>query len=1548
MTMKIGLSAYRSVRCTVYHIGVKVLAVVRVTKPLAALCCAALILGLTCLRADAQTAEWTWMGGSNTPPCQGLACGAPGVYGTLGAPAAGNVPGGRFGASSWTDTNGNFWLFGGSGYDASGAFGHLNDLWEFNVSTRQWAWMGGSSTIPGIGGGQPGVYGTLGTPAAGNAPGGRSSATGWTDMHGNFWLFGGDGYDSTGTLGSLNDLWEFNVSTGEWAWMSGSNKVPGTVGLPGVYGTLGVPAAGNSPGSRTSASSWTDGTGNLWIFGGLGLDSNGIGGSLNELWEFNVSTREWAWMGGSSTIPYIEGGQPGVYGTLGTPAPGNIPGGRDAAVSWTDNSGNLWLFGGYGFDSADNLNDLNDLWMFSPSTNEWAWMGGVSRVPGGCGTPDGVCGMPGVYGTLGTPAAGNSPGSRGAVVSWTDKSGHFWLLGGVGWDSTDNLGWLNDLWEFNPATRQWAWMSGSNTLVLESGNVYSISGVYGALGVPAAANVPGGRRWPNGWVDGNGYLWLFGGDGFDATGKEGSLNDLWEYQPGTPPPPAATPTFSVPPGTYASPQTVTISDATSGAAIYYTTNGTAPTASSTLYTGPITVSVSETIEAVAIASSYSISTVATAAYTINISTPSPAATPTFSVPPGVYTSPQNVAISDTTPGATIYYTTNGTSPTTSSTQYTVPITVSSTETIEAIAVASGYANSAVATTTYTFGSASPVTILANFNGTNGASPWSMSLVQGTDGSLYGTTAYGGANNDGTVFKVTTAGAITTLYSFCPQTGCADGKYPFGGLVLANDGNFYGTTTYGGADNLGTVFKITPAGTLTTLHSFTGTEGADPSARLLQAADGNLYGVTTFGGAGNVSNCPGTANNPSGCGTVFKVTLQGTLSALYSFCTLADCPDGDGPDAGLIQGTDGNLYGTTLFNGGHAGGTVFKITPNGTLTTLYSFCSQSSCGDGGGPYSPLIQATNGNFYGTTALGGQNYNVTPCDQGGGGGYGTVFELTAGGVFTPLHAFNNTDGSVPDAGLVQGTDGNFYGTTACGGANGAGTIFVITPAGTLDSLYSYLGSPAVGAGADGGLVQATNGIFYGTTPVGGTNNKGTVYSLNMGLGPFVETLPTSGAAGTSVMILGTNLTGTTGVAFNGAAATFTVVSSNEAQATVPAAATAGPVQVATPAGMLNSNLPFQVTPGTQQPTATPTFSVPSGAYNTPQTVTISDATPGAAIYYTTNGSTPTLSSPLYTGPIAVDSTETLEAFATAIGFSASAVHSATYTIPVQPVANIASSTLTFAGLLVNSTSAAQAVTLSNAGSMALTINSITASTNFAQTNNCGGSLAANASCTINVTFKPTAAGSLTGTLTVTDNSNNAAGSTQTVSLSGTGQDFSFSTATNSPTSATVTPGSPASYILSLGSLGGMVGTVSFTCTGAPSEATCTVSPNPASPGASVTVNVTTTAPSRLAPHVSPPPLRPPRPQPLLGLAILLICMVGALSFQRSRGGSMRRLPLVAGCLLLLVLAACGGGGGGGGTTPSNPGTPAGTYTLMVTGTAGAGSSAVSHSVSLTIIVS
>ena len=285
-------------------------------------------------------------------------CGRAGVYGTPGMPAAGNVPGSRESAVSWIDGGGNFWLFGGDGFDSIGESAILNDLWEFNPATGLWAWMGGSKLI-----GQAGVYGTLGVPAAGNVPGSRQSAMSWIDRGGNFWLFGGDGSDSTGSVGELNDVWEFSPSAKEWTWIGGGS----TAKQSGVYGTLGAPAAGNVPGSRLSAVSWIDGSGNFWLFGGSGLDSTGTQGDLNDLWEFNPSAKTWIWAGGTSTVVCaVRCGQPGVYGTLDVPAAANIPGGRLRSSAWNDGTGNFWLFGGFGLDSIGNLGWLDDLWEYRP------------------------------------------------------------------------------------------------------------------------------------------------------------------------------------------------------------------------------------------------------------------------------------------------------------------------------------------------------------------------------------------------------------------------------------------------------------------------------------------------------------------------------------------------------------------------------------------------------------------------------------------------------------------------------------------------------------------------------------------------------------------------------------------------------------------------------------------------------------------------------------------------------------------------------------------------------------------------------------------------------------------------------------------------------------------------------------------------------------------------------------------------------------------------------------------------------------------------------
>ncbi len=372
-----------------------------------------------------------------------------------------------------------------------------------------------------------------------------------------------------------------------------------------------------------------------------------------------------------------------------------------------------------------------------------------------------------------------------------------------------------------------------------------------------------------------------------------------------------------------------------------------------------------------------------------------------------------------------------------------------------------------------------LTTLLNFDGANGAFPYQTSLIQGTDGNFYGTDIEGGIYDQGTVFEVTGGGTLTTLYTFCSQINCTDGAEPEAGLVQATNGNFYGTTVVGGANGNGTIFEITPAGQLTTLYSFcsqTGCpDGANPEAELVQGTDGNLYGTTTYGGI--TESC-------DSCGTVFKITLAGQLTTLHSFDYV---DDGAFPQAGLVQATNGNFYATTNVGGanGDADGTVFEITPAGQLTTLYAFC-QTDCTDGAEPQAGLVQATNGNLYGTTQFGGTNFNGTVFEITLAGQLSTLYSFCS--------QANCSDGVSPFAGLIQATDGNLYGTTYYGGTYGAcsggcGTAFEITPAGQLTTLYSF--GLTDGAHPAGGLLQA-NGSLYGTTSLGGTRFDGTIFSL------------------------------------------------------------------------------------------------------------------------------------------------------------------------------------------------------------------------------------------------------------------------------------------------------------------------------------------------------------------------------------------------------------------------------------------------------------------------
>jgi N-acetylneuraminic acid mutarotase len=435
---------------------------------------------VTNVMVDCGHNEWTWMGGSNL-------ANMPAVYGTQGTPSASNTPGKRDTGVVWTDTSGNVWTFGGADFVNN----FYSDLWKY--SNGQWTWMGGSD-LPN----KAGIYGTLGTPSAANIPGGRAwGSLGWIDSSGTLWLFGGQGYDSAGTNGDLNDLWKY--SNGKWTWIGGSN----VANQKGIYGTLGTPSANNIPGARRGSVAWVDSQGNMWLFGGFGYDSAGAGEAyLNDLWKYNNG--KWTWMGGSNVA-----NQKGIYGTLGVTLAANIPGGRGNDWLVTDPSGNGWLFGGSGYDSTGTLGShLNDLWKFS--NGQWTWMAG-SNLANPMGT----------YGTNGVPSAANTPGGRYNAFVWADSSGNVWLFGGHGYDSTGKDDRLNDLWKFSSG--QWTWMGGSD--------LADQAGTYGTMGTPNPSNVPGARGGPMTWIDEQGNLWLFGGTGHDSAGTLGDLNDVWRYEP---------------------------------------------------------------------------------------------------------------------------------------------------------------------------------------------------------------------------------------------------------------------------------------------------------------------------------------------------------------------------------------------------------------------------------------------------------------------------------------------------------------------------------------------------------------------------------------------------------------------------------------------------------------------------------------------------------------------------------------------------------------------------------------------------------------------------------------------------------------------------------------------------------------------------------------------------------------------------------------------------------------------------------------------------------
>src|SRR5436190_5075068 len=436
---------------------------------------------------DIGTNRWTWMSGSQETD-------EASTYGLQGVPSANNTPGARDLASAWTDQSGNLWLtFGEDTWNI------YNELWKYNVSTNQWTWVRGNNLTEDI---FPATYGVQGTSAVANKPGGRYEAGYWNDGA-SFWLFGGTGRANTFS-GYLNDLWRYNSSTNEWTWKKGANAA----NQKSNYGTMGISLVSNAPGGRLSMSTWKDNNGKLWMFGGSGLGGGYVEGYLNDLWKYDTVANQWTWIKGDSTV-----NDAGDYGSIGVPSASNKPGARINACTWTDVSGNLWLLGGEGYDNAGISGKLNDLWKYDIATNQWTWIKGND-----------FANAYGYYGVKGISGVDNMPSARTDHISWSDISGNFWLFGGNGYDTSGTLGYLNDLWKYNTTINEWTWIKGDNRK-----NVF---GVYGTTGKSGVLNKPGGRTKASGWIDINGIFWLFGGEGYAGSGS-GLLNDLWKYNQGT-------------------------------------------------------------------------------------------------------------------------------------------------------------------------------------------------------------------------------------------------------------------------------------------------------------------------------------------------------------------------------------------------------------------------------------------------------------------------------------------------------------------------------------------------------------------------------------------------------------------------------------------------------------------------------------------------------------------------------------------------------------------------------------------------------------------------------------------------------------------------------------------------------------------------------------------------------------------------------------------------------------------------------------------------------
>jgi len=443
---------------------------------------------------NAQTNQWAWVGGDSTYNNKGN-------YGVKGVGSSVNKPRIKQDGVYWKDKSNNIWMFGGSLSNSNGYDTLYNDLWKFDILTKQWTWISGDSTMNNFG-----VYGKKGVKASKNKPGARKGSLSWVDTTGNLWLFGGQGfaYSNIGTDG-LNDLWKYDISSNQWTYVSGDSNLTGIsnrINIKGVYNNI------NTPTARMYSCGWVDNLNDLWFYGGFGVGYNySQQGQMNDLWKYNISSNQWMWVNGDS-VSF----KSSVYGNLGVPDTLNQPGARCWMNTWVDQSGNLWLYGGTTYDKQFNLNVYNDLWKFIPNTNKWVWIGGDSNFN-----------KKPIYGIRNVSNVTSEIGARANSTLWKDNQGNIWFYGGYNMLTNIAYSYYNDLWKYNMNSNLWTWESGDSS--------FDILGKYGIKNQYSNSNNPSAKVGAFGISDTSGSLMLIGGMKIQNSNYYIN-NDIWIFKPG--------------------------------------------------------------------------------------------------------------------------------------------------------------------------------------------------------------------------------------------------------------------------------------------------------------------------------------------------------------------------------------------------------------------------------------------------------------------------------------------------------------------------------------------------------------------------------------------------------------------------------------------------------------------------------------------------------------------------------------------------------------------------------------------------------------------------------------------------------------------------------------------------------------------------------------------------------------------------------------------------------------------------------------------------------